>query len=237
MHRAEFGQYSVRLREELDWYSLNWVELNVPLILTELNDIECNCDILIFFSWGIDCVFDYFYTSYCDILVSVTVYSGRNLLSFQMSLQRWTFKAVKPQNLYGFSVRLFENCLNSLIYSNLCSPIHRILPIDCSCCTRNDSKTKFVVYLTVTISQIYWRKYRKSQKPPWWPVYDTRLKNRFPRVCIRDANSHAMKLGVIWDGMEITTITETLRCSSQLSFVTIRRWIILWHHRFHRTAS
>ena len=46
-----------------------------------------------------------------------------------------------------------------------------------------------------------------------------------PRVCSMDANFHSIKLGVIWDGMETTTVRETLRCSNQLSLVTIRRWI------------
>jgi len=133
-------------------------------------------------------------------------------------------------------VRLLGNCLNCHIYLNFCSPIYRILPTDCNCCKRNDSKTKFVVYLTVKFSQIYWRKYCKSQKPPGWPLCDTRLKSWFPRVCSRDANFHYKKLGVIWDGMEITTVRETLWRSSQLSLVTIRRWIILWHHGFDRTC-
>jgi hypothetical protein len=214
VHRGESGQYSVCLREDLEWYSLNWVELNVSLILTELNDIKCNC----------------------GILVSGTVYSGRNLLSFRRNLLQWTFETVKPQNLHRFSVRLLGNCLNCRIYLNLFSPICRIPPTDCNCCTRNYSKTKFVVYLTVMISQIYWRNYCKLQKPPGWPLCDTMLKNWFPRVCSRDANFHSIKLGVIWEGMEETTVRETSRCSSQLSLVTIRRWIILWHHRFDRTG-
>lgn len=109
-----------------------------------------------------------------------------------------------------------------------------LLSIDC--CTRNDSKTKFVVYLTVMFSQISWRKYCKPQKLPGWPLCDTSLKNWFCRVCSRDANFHSIKLGVIWDRIEITAVRETLRCSSQLSLVTIRKWIILWYHIFDRTG-
>ena len=65
------------------------------------------------------------------------------------------------------------------------SPIYRLLPTDCNSCTRNNSKTTFVVYLTVTISQIYWRnccKSQKKKKPPGWPLIETRFKYWFPRA-------------------------------------------------------
>lgn len=91
-------------------------------------------------------------------------------------------------------------------------------------------KRNLIVYLTVMISQIYCRNYCKPQKPPGWPLCDMRLKNCFPRIWSRDANFHSKKLGAI-GGKH-----GTERCNSQLSFVTIRSWIILWHHRFDRTG-